>query len=125
MGYHSLPGFLSSALTNLIAKHLSSLVEGLLSAKLVKETVVRVQQGKELGKFIRLCFLGVDTKWVQVIAHSQFPRLLEAYDCEGLVSDVRWCMGKNVAIAFPDTYQEHLLPLSTAVHSYAEQHQLA
>lgn len=30
-------------------------------------------------------------------------------------------MGKNVAIAFPDTYQEHLLPLSTAVHSYADQ----
>lgn len=55
---HSLPGFPSPTLTNLIAKCLSNLVEELLSAGVGKETVVRGQQGKELGKFIRLCMWG-------------------------------------------------------------------
>lgn len=57
---HSLPGFPSPSLTNLIAKCLSNLVEELLSAELGKETVVRGQQEKELGKFIRLCLWGGD-----------------------------------------------------------------
>lgn len=62
---HSLPGFPSPALTNLIAKCLiakclRNLVEELLSAELSKETVVRGQQEKELGKFIRLCLWGGD-----------------------------------------------------------------
>lgn len=68
-----------------------------------------------MSKFIRLC-CGVETKWAQVIAHSQFPRLLEAYNCEGLGSGERWCIGKNVAIAFPDAYQEHLLSLPPVAH---------
>lgn len=43
---------------------------------------------------------------MQVIAHGLFPRLLGAPG-----SSVRWCAGKNVAVAFPSTYQTHLSPV--------------
>lgn len=35
------------------------------------------KESKELGKFIRIAVGGVETKWVQVIAHDRFPRVAE------------------------------------------------
>lgn len=48
----------------------------------------------------------LETEWVQVIAHDAFPRLLEKLlpgSCRRggpHGRGVRWCAGKNVAVAF-------------------------
>lgn len=66
-----------------------------------------------MGKFIRIAVGGVETKWVQVIAHDLFPRvagklLLRSFQLSGPWGHgVRWCPEKNVTMAFPDTYQAH------------------
>lgn len=86
------------------------MAEELLSSELGKETVVRGQQSQKLDRSTSLHSCGEDKRVQVTAAHGQFPRPLEACACEGLGSGARWCMGKNVAIAFPDTYQEPLFP---------------